>query len=410
MKHPKYLGCLLSLFFVYLNGSAQTEYFVQVFPSTGQHVRIDSIPGVKTIQIGPSCSTVDKVFNRYFFKGMDANNAAFLYAINIANGSVLSKVPLPNTMSGLTNLGGFEFDDSLGVVISLAWEPVQQMEYLVSIHPGTGIVTPISLIPGPKSIVIGSCTYDQKYHRYFFIGDDSLGSKCLYTMSALTGAIQYKPNVTTATLMVPRFNSVTQSMYAFNSSSNPMTLSKVNITTGAAITSYPLVGVGNGISQFPNYESIDELNNRYTFYNSSAGMLRTVNLANPSTYTQVPFPVGIIFGDNVIELRYQNASGQLWGLHWGKLNTPVTVGVGEQEANALFSLHPNPVSTGSGINVKVNTDGRLRIADLRGRVVVERECQAGQDFQMDMELAKGVYLVSLLKGNFIYSEKKLVVE
>jgi hypothetical protein len=65
----------------------QTEYLVTINPATGVHTRIDSIPGVKFIQLGTS--TTDKQNSRYIFKGQDANGDWRLYTIQMANAGIV---------------------------------------------------------------------------------------------------------------------------------------------------------------------------------------------------------------------------------------------------------------------------------------------------------------------------------
>src|ERR1044072_5256994 len=77
--------CLLCATLMALPCFAQKEYFVKVDPVTGVHTIIDSLPGVKTIQTGPSWTTIDKVNNRYFFKGADASNTSRYYTVNAFN-------------------------------------------------------------------------------------------------------------------------------------------------------------------------------------------------------------------------------------------------------------------------------------------------------------------------------------
>jgi len=81
-----------------------------------------------------------------------------------------------------------------------------------------------------------------------------------------------------------------------------------------------------------------------------------------------------------------------------------------EENPKLINVFPNP-STGC-FNIEMNQAGRLQILDITGKVVFNRDVDAGEDFiQIDLsQNAKGLYLIKFTDRQYQESLVKVIVE
>lgn len=391
---------------------SQAEFLVTIDPVTGIHTRINSIPGVLLIQTGPSTSTIDKQNNRYIFKGQDAAGNWRLYTVNMANAGIVYNPLFPAIISGHNNIGGFEFDDLSGQIFATGWNLSQNTVDFLSINPVTGSVTIVNTLSSVTGVGIGETTYDQNNRRYFCAGS-ATGTQ-YFTIDAATGNLLSAVTITnnlTGYPFVSRYNNVTNKLYAIISIGqpparlvelDPATLSYTVITTLQNVSAIP---------SLPNYATLDEINNRYSFYMIDVNNFRnlyTVNLSTGSVISNPVFPVNLQPAENVIELRYHRSNGTLYGLHWGELQN-VAAGI-KSNPDALFSIYPNPFLQNTTVFLNAtHQDVRLTLTTIAGQIVREENYTAVSSININKDgLPAGVYIVSLLTQTGTCTQKVIV--
>jgi hypothetical protein len=357
--------------------AAQEEYFVQINPVTCTYTIIDSIPGVKWISDGES--TFDKTRRRFIFIGQDGVNNNYLYSINAINGTVVSNPQI------LTHFGGFRFDNSNGILYAIHWSSVTSNAEFVSANPANLSFTVIHHmnLTGMSTEV----AFDDVNHRYILADNDSLGVNCLFTIDAATGSIISKPPLGNVSGI--QFDNATGNLYGlhWDSGLQKETFVSINTSTGAftTINVIPLV-----TSIVMGLQSLDESNQRYSFYgsdNTNNNYLFTLDVSNGQVISNPPYPV-FVNPFNLIETRYDNSNGNLYGLNWGPY--PVHDGIVERENGEAIHIYPNPAT--STLTVHSSKElGMIQIYNSMGEMVFQtRHNNSKQEIDIS-NLAKGVY-------------------
>lgn len=413
MKHFLTSLLLTAALFCTLPNIAQTEYFVSINPGTCIHTRIGSLPGVKMIQTGPGNSAINKSANHYFFVGADAGNITRMYTINTTNGAIVNG-PVLGSGSPFANIGGFEFDVPSGQLLGLAWNPSTSTEHFVSVNVVTGAITSINTLPGVQGIGIGQSTYDQAGKRYFFQGSGSSGNS-FYIVNANNGNIISSPSTAGVSPFCPRFNNATGKLYALMNIGVPGAGMKVVELDPPPLSNTLVASLASmsGVASMPNYAAIDEMNNRFTFcgISSNVNTLFTVNLATGVVINSPAFPT-LPAPQNLIELRYHNGSGNLYGLHWGSAPTPTVITGIQPDAkeNVMFSLYPNPFSHSATLHFsKTEEQGLVRIFDAAGKLLREERFYNCASVEIKKEnLAAGLYFMTVLTASGTAIRKLLI--
>ncbi len=177
-----------------------TEYFASINPLTG--ARTDTpIPDVQSIVA--SSQFLDTDSGRYVFQGMDRGGPLNVYVIDVATGSLLTKIPLAmrldfpvynpvlQAVHGLWWSDSTERDtlafDTLGHPLPLQPPVLKGAEYFVTVHQDS-TVTMVEL-PGVKYIANFNRTLDTDNGRYVFTGSENGGTIRYYVIDVATGAI-----------------------------------------------------------------------------------------------------------------------------------------------------------------------------------------------------------------------------
>lgn len=302
------------------------EYFVTVDPSTGHFNKVNYIPGVNWITIGPSHLTFDKINQIYFFKGDDSIGQWHLYGINANNGTIKYQPLYPSFSNPRDNIVELQYDKVTQKLYGLHWDNSKQTEFLVSIDPSTGGFSIIDSIPGVKLISTVSYTvFDEKNHLFMFKGCDLFGNWKLYAVDVLTGKVISSPNFTTFSNPIDnvtelKFNNTTHQLYGLHWDDTKQTEYFVSIDSGTAkiniIDSIPGV---KWIHIMPNFTVIDENKNQYIFRGATANFdtyLYTIDIGTGKVVNKVDFPKVCGPDDNVIELHHDQTSNKLYALHW----------------------------------------------------------------------------------------------
>jgi gliding motility-associated-like protein len=305
------------------------EYFVTVDASTGHFNKVNLIPGVHWIRIGPSYVTYDKQNQIYFFNGDDSIGQWHLYGINAKNGTIKYNPLFPVLSDPNDNIMELQYDNVTKKLYGLHWDNSIQTEFLVSINPSTGAFTIIDSIPNVKLINTVSYTvFDEKNHLFIFRGSDWSSNWKLYAVDVLTGKVISSPPFTNFSnpkdnVCELKFNNTTQQLVGLHWDDAQQTEYLVTIDSGTAkvnrIDSIPGV---KWIYLMPNYTVLDENKNQFIFKGGTAKLdfyLYTIDIATGKIVNKVDFPKVCGPDDNVIELHHDQASNQLYGLHWEQI-------------------------------------------------------------------------------------------
>jgi gliding motility-associated-like protein len=308
-----------------LNVIGQTEYFVLINPTTGDFTKIDSLPGVKWVMIQPNYHVFNEKAHRYLFRGADVDVNSFLYTVDALTGSIVSNPSFPLLSDPKDNIIELEYDNSSNILYGLHWDNSQNREYFISINPGNGSFTIIDSIPDVKWIAVGkSKTFDKNNHHYIFVGADVSYHPYLFTIDALTGGIISKPTFPLLSDSKDKidqleYDNSTNKLYGLflDNSQKRVYFILINANTGTytIIDSLPDVKRIN-----PSYTTFDENNQRYIFCgddNNNASHLYSVDVLTGKIISNPLFPILTCPSDNVCLLKFDNASGNLYGLHWG---------------------------------------------------------------------------------------------
>ncbi|MCD6067717.1 MAG: Secretion system C-terminal sorting domain [Bacteroidetes bacterium] len=185
--YPQYSDSLDHLLGVYWDNSAGVAIFGTIDLASGAFFGLDSIHGMTSILE----STYDNNANRYFLRVADANGIYQLLSIDASSGTIVSSVACSMPPNGFFH--GMCFSNSLNKLFALHWDPVSQTISLTVVDPLTGIMNDLAVIPNMYGVESSFTTFDELNKRYTVKGVDNAGTRTVYTLDALTGAIVYNP-------------------------------------------------------------------------------------------------------------------------------------------------------------------------------------------------------------------------
>jgi hypothetical protein len=415
--HTSFLVGFLLLFPVLMT-SAQQEYLVKVFPTSGTIYIINNIPVVHWITIMPNYSVMDEIHHRYIFQGMDTLMNRFLYSIDATSGAVISNPPFPALSDPADNIIELQFDNSNGNLYGLHWNNLEQREYFVSVDPATGAMTIIDSIPYVHYIATGPSytTYDKNNHRYFFQGIDDFGGYHLYAINALTGQVlsspTYQPSI--GNVYELQYDISTNSMYGMyrDNVNHHIFLVNMDPITLATTIVDSISGLDNTCVS-PHYVTFDQVNHHYIFLgmdHSWQKRLYTVDVNTGQVLSNPLFPVLLYSYENVIELEIDNATGEFFALHWGGDKLPT--GINNTESNTDFKLFPNPFSDHCTLELgKSMNDVAIFVYDVNGKVVRTIKYSNASSIEIQRDgLPSGLYFISVNCGNINLGLRKIVID
>jgi PKD repeat protein len=201
-----------------------------------------------------------------------------------------------------------------------------QTEYFVKINPITGKFTKISKISGVNWIEVNpsSLTFDETNQTYFFKGDDSSGKFCLYSINAQTGKVLSKPYFPKLSnpkdnVIELQFDNSTKKLYGLHWKDSLKTefLVTINPSNGA----YTIIDSIPGVKWISTvmYTTFDEKNHLYIFRGANSKMewrLYAFNVNTGQVVSKPLFPNLLDPKDNIIDIKFNNTTQILHGLHW----------------------------------------------------------------------------------------------
>ena len=400
--------------------SAQTEYLVTVNPVTGEFTKIDSLPGVKWITVGPSYTVFDEDNGQFIFQGQDADGNSFLYSVDAPSGEIISQPSFPALEDSEDNVVELQFDNTSNKLYALSWDSSEGKEFFGEVNPATGIFSPIDSLPGVLyiSILPNFTTYDNNNHRYFFHGYDASNLGRLYIVDAATADLISNAPFPLLTdpldnVIELQYDNSSNTLFAlhWDNSEGMEFLVSVDPFTGDYTLITELPGV-SWISTSPHYTVFDETQHRYVFRGGDDNgnwYLYSVDVNAENIVFSPLFPVLDYPEDNVVELQVDNSTGNYYALHW-EVNT--ITGISSFIDTGTFEIFPNPMQSTTTVSVnQASANTTLFMYDALGNVVHRSNHPHATSIEVPRgTLLPGTYFISLVCDHQHTGIKKLIVE
>ena len=269
-----------------------------------------------------------------------------------------------------------------------------QTEFLVTVDPATGIHTKIDSLPGVKWITPtpSYTTFNDSSHHFIFHGGDDYANWYLYSIDAITGSIVSNPPFPVFddpfdNIVELKYDNGANILYGlhWDNSEDREYLVSIDPTTGAFTKIDSLAGVKH-ITIMPRYTTFDDKNHRYIFRGEDANgdaRLYTVDAPTGSILSNPLFPISG-GGDNIAELQYDEASGNVYGLHWDNSeNTEYLISV---DLTTGFFTKINPLP---GVKTIALTPGYTTFDEQNHRFVFRGGDDNGQWHLYSVDVATG---------------------
>lgn len=399
----------LSIWFC-LSLTAQIEFLVSVDPSDASFVKIQDINEVEWIQVGPSMTTLNEIDGHYIFTGIDNTNTKRLFSIDVSDGQTIYIPQFPVLTDPMDNVAQLQMDNKNNRLYGLIWDNSDQQEYFIEIDQQTGVITYISVIPDVQYIVIlpNALTFDKDKGYYFFHGVTFSGQQKLYTIDVTDGSVVN--SIDFPVLPEPgdnvgylQYNYVDSTMYAlqWDASTSTQYFGSIDLATGVFSPLNPINDI-TGIVGIPHYTTLDSNSGRYFFYAAtSSGLFRlyTIDIYSGAVIYSPEFPILDDPDDNLKELKFNNADGTLYGLHWDAswvqdttimdttvmdttvIDTTVMDTTMIDTSTHLIDfleeesvmVYPNPVAESGTLYLRNSGRHFIEIFDLQGKIYLQEE-------------------------------------
>ncbi|HPG11277.1 MAG TPA: T9SS type A sorting domain-containing protein [Chitinophagaceae bacterium] len=384
--------------------SGQTEYIIQVNPTNGTFTKIDSIPGVRYVQINSAAyneATKEYTVIGYYQSGQ---SPAYLYTINALTGTIISKSS-PIAFNSFISL---RYSRTTGILYGLIYQ--NGVYNLATINKTTGSYLLIKEIPNIDAV--GSFVIDEeKQYLYLSIVDHN-PSFALLTIDLLTGNKIH--HVSTPLLVELQYDNFNHKLYALTNNpgttppNNPIiSLCLVNPTTGSItlIKDLPLV---TGISSGDN-STFDEDEQTYFFAGTEQTTpvnLFSVNASTGDIINKTPIASsGVIDHDNLIFFRFDNSSRKLYGLFWEAKTIPTQSELGDSICKLDYQtkVYINPGNHSLVVDKKITKcKVSLNLYNMLGQLIVKNKIiNDGYNEIKIPNLPKGIYCYKLMSERYI---------
>lgn len=403
-----------------LNTFAQKEFLTTLNPSSGVFTKKPNhISGVGLVQITPRSYTFDEIGGRYIFVGKDNLGDSRLYSINATTGASISNPLFPVLTDKFDYITELQFDNAARILYGIHWISSKGENYLCSINMSTGSFTDIASLPVSGLIGTNHVMFNKNNHHYILTAKDQTSSSvCLFSINAPTASVVTKPLFPVLpdpsdNISELQYDNLSNTIYGmhWDASESRNYLVSINPTTGK-LTSLDSIPGLKTITSSPHYTTFDENNHRYIFKGedrSGKNYLYSVDVITKKVVSKPAFPILAALEDNVLELKFDNASQKLYGLHWQANSTAIH----ENEIdNHILDLYPNPFSISSKIILdKSYREVTVIIYNVLGQALRQETHFNSSTIDIQREnLAPGDYFVSLIADQKNIGTKKIVIQ
>lgn len=130
------------------------------------------------------------------------------------------------------------------------------------------------------------------------------------------------------------------------------------------------------------------------------------------TLTSTSYVLAFTVGESIVGEIQNNVT--LSQGFWSVLQDEGTLGIdSEDEIMEHIKIYPNPVRDYLNINVNntLNSDVRINLYDLNGKLIVEKEINASMDSRLDMtKLSHGLYFLTIKTLNNRYNNTIKIIK
>jgi hypothetical protein len=351
---------------IQLGGRAQREFVVKVDPATASFGILDSAPGAKYVY---SFATFDETGKQFLFQGWSEDiSGHILFGVNALTGKLASRSVLPNGGS----LGSMAYDNGAHILYGIVFAAGEFSLVTIDISGPTAVYTTIASLSsihgmGEEMII------DENNHRIYINCNDSTNSASLLVLD-MNGKLLADHHV--SGLNGLRYDHLTNKMYGlYNYQPYGWQLVEVNTNTGGFSV---ISTIAASLAVYQNHETYDERRHRYIFaaVSSNTPRLFSVDVTTGTVLSDPALLPGTFPKENLGSFRYSNSLGQLFALHWGRVDPPNTSTVYMNGPGSLQVRTNNtgPISLGlynsSGQKVMTNQSllngtNNLRLPQLR---------------------------------------------
>lgn len=165
-----------------LNNTGSAMAFTSVDLMSGA---LQSLSSVSVAEFAAhSTSTLDATLGTYYFIGGNTGQVSRLYGLDLDSGLVVSQPAISYPAIEL------EYDQTQNMIYGLAWNKYVENFQLIQIHPFSGAISIVMVVPdltGPEAGVLsGSSVFHQESQTYMFIGVNGNKQK-LYSLDVVNG-------------------------------------------------------------------------------------------------------------------------------------------------------------------------------------------------------------------------------
>lgn len=161
-------------------GSAMTFTSVDLMSGALQPLSSVSVAEFAT----SSTSTLDATLGTYYFIGGNTGQFSRLYGLDLDSGLVVSQPAISYPAIEL------EYDQTQNMIYGLAWNKYVENFQLIQIHPFSGAISIVMVVPDlagtEAGVLSGSSVFHQESQTYMFIGVNGNQQK-LYSLDVVNG-------------------------------------------------------------------------------------------------------------------------------------------------------------------------------------------------------------------------------
>lgn len=165
-----------------LNNTGSAIAFTSVDLMSGA---LQSLSSVSVAEFATySTSTLDATLGTYYFIGGNTGQVSRLYGLDLDSGLVVSQPAISYPAIEL------EYDQTQNMIYGLAWNKYVENFQLIQIHPFSGAISIVMVVPDlagtEAGVLSGSSVFHQESQTYMFIGVEGNKQK-LYSLDVVNG-------------------------------------------------------------------------------------------------------------------------------------------------------------------------------------------------------------------------------
>jgi hypothetical protein len=371
------------------------QQIIKVSPLTGQHDTIITLNGFLG---GTTALTLDKINNKAYFFGFDANSSqSRIYTVDLNTGALVANPACDENYS----LGDPQFNAADGKLYAQHGVSFQTQQ-IIRIDPASGqfdtVITLTGFLGGTTAL-----TLDVLNNRAYFIGSDSFSQSRIYCVDLQAGTL-LSNTLSGAQYNVgdPEFNPLNGKLYVqAGLSTQVQQLLSIDPVSGTADTIITLSGFMGGTTAL----TLDPINNKAYFF----GWDSTFN----SRIYQVNILQGTLTGNPISGGQY-NVGDPAFYLDdpvQEEINPPA--GINNTLMANSFAIFPNPATdlvTLKNYNpLCLDKEFVFTLMDVLGNKISVTRFSRSLTFDISDQL-KGVYLYHISDGGGLFVNGRLVKE